>query len=849
MIIVDVSQLRAFLKRIFLFKGGLLGLEQGQAVMRFAITVPAFIYVYTVYFRHIWPAPLPPALIALIGYFLFTIGNMVVCFRATKHSPTRRVIATIADVSIVSTCMIALGRFGVPLTVLYLWLIIGNGLRYGVKSMMMSVALSMAGFAVTTSQTQIWQQEPIFVYAVFLMLILLPFYIAILVRELHKARLSAETANRAKSGFFARVSHDLRTPMNGIMATADILQKSRGLSAEHRELLNLIQDSAHVSLRQIDNVLDFAKLEAGRLSLDPHPFELRQLIAASVRMVANTAREKKLRLLETIAPETPNNLVGDLHHLRMVLMNLLANAIKFTSSGYVAIKIESVGATPETVTLRFCVHDTGIGIAPEALVHIWENFRQEHEQIARRYGGTGLGTTIAKQLVELMGGRIAAASTKGQGSQFWFEVPLARHTSEAGADVAHPVYRVLLLSEDPGLVDALRAALAPSEAMLFAVESAEDAYAAFARAARFGRSWNLVLVDDALIRRHGGQRCEALFMQSGGALETPMYLLTQSPCPDHELWARGYSGALPRGGTLPALAQLASAASPLDADPDADPRVVRVAPWIWRGVRKSVPRVLIADDNYTNRKVITMVLESAGFAVDAVADGESALQKLVVGDYKAVVLDLHMPEMNGADVVRQYTALSPGKTRPILMLSSDTTEAARTEAQQAGASVYLTKPIGSDVLIATLERLIEEHDVVPLTLEGEARARRLSDAPKVLDMEVLMDLERICKNTKAFSDVIKSFETEADTLSVRIDKAASGEQHATLAELTQAMKGLAANVGAVQMVQVCDRILTLSPQEAEAVNAAALTGELRAIYAVSRNALYELVYPSASSNG
>jgi HPt (histidine-containing phosphotransfer) domain-containing protein len=153
------------------------------------------------------------------------------------------------------------------------------------------------------------------------------------------------------------------------------------------------------------------------------------------------------------------------------------------------------------------------------------------------------------------------------------------------------------------------------------------------------------------------------------------------------------------------------------------------------------------------------------------------------------------------------------------------------------------------VLIATLERLIEEHDVVPLTLEGEARARRLSDAPKVLDMEVLMDLERICKNTKAFSDVIKSFETEADTLSVRIDKAASGEQHATLAELTQAMKGLAANVGAVQMVQVCDRILTLSPQEAEAVNAAALAGELRASYAVSRNALYELVYPSASSNG
>ena len=707
MVAVRTSYLRPIIQRMFLFQGGLLGLEQSQSFMRFAITVVAVTYVFTVYFQRFWPAPLTAPYFALIGYFIFTILNIVVCLRATTHSPARRLFATICDVFIVSTLMIALDRYGVPLVVLYLWLIIGTGLRYGVKPMMMSVMLSLVGFAIVTLRTDIWQQEAIFSYAIFVMMVLLPTYIAVLLGKLQKAIEVAETANRAKSEFFARVSHDLRTPMNGIMTATDILRKNRGLSAENKELLNLIQDSADVSLRQIDNVLDFAKLEAGRLALDPHPFELRQLIAASVRVVANTAREKKLRLLVTITPETPNHLVGDLHHLRMVLMNLLANAVKFTESGYVAIKVEPVAQSADVVTLRFSVHDTGTGIAPEALAHIWENFRQEHAQIARRYGGTGLGTTIAKQLVELMGGHISAASTKGQGSQFWFEVPLARHASVVEDDVVRPVYRVLLLSEDPGLVEALRGALAPSEAMLFAVDTPEDAYAAFARAARFGRSWNLVLVDDTLIRRHGGQHCEAVFMQSGGTLETSMYLLTQAPYHDHELWARGYSGALPRDETLPAIANLAITASPLDADPDADPRVVRVAPWIWRGVRKSVPRILIADDNYTNRKVITLVLESAGFAVDAVADGESALQKLVVGDYKAVVLDLHMPEMDGAEVVRQYAALSPGKTRPILMLSSDTTAASRTESEQAGASVYLTKPIGSNVLIATLERLIE----------------------------------------------------------------------------------------------------------------------------------------------
>ncbi len=847
MVAVRMLQLRSIIKRMLLFQGGLLGQEQAQALMRFVITTASVVYIYIVYFRHISPAPLPAALIALIGYLVFTMGHIVVSFRATKYSPVRTLIANIGDVVLISACMISLDKYGVPLIGLYLWITLANGLRFGVRPLVVSAILSLIGFVIVMTQTEIWQQEVVFGYAVLLMMVLLPAHNAVLLGILHKARLSAETANRAKSEFFARVSHDLRTPMNGIMTATDILRKSRGLSAEHKELLNLIQDSADVSLRQIDNVLDFAKLEAGRLTLDPHPFELRQLIAASVRLVANTAREKKLRLLVTIAPETPNHLVGDLHHLRMVLMNLLANAVKFTESGYVAIKVEPVVQSPEVVTLRFSVHDTGSGIAPEALPHIWENFRQEHAHIARRYGGTGLGTTIAKQLVELMGGRIAAASIKGKGSQFWFEVPLARHAAVMGDDVARPAYRILLLSEDTRLVDALRVAVAPSNATIFAVDSAEDVYAAFARAARFGRSWHLVLIDDAFVRRHGGLRCEAVFMDSGGAMETSMHLLTDVPYNDHELWGRGYGGALPRGENLPAIATLAITAAQRGTTSDEDPRIVRVAPWIWRGVRKSVPRILIADDNYTNRKVITMVLESAGYAVDAVADGESALQKLIVGDYKAVVLDLHMPEMDGAEVVRQYAALFPGRTRPIVILSSDATEASKAELARAGASVYLTKPVKSDVLVATLERLIEEHDVVPLTLSGEERAGQGDRAPIVLDMEVLADLEQICQDMKAFSDVIKSFETEADSMILRIDKAACGNRYERLAEIAQALKGIAANVGAVQMVQACDRILALSPLATDPMTAAALAEELRDAYAISRNALYALVYPAESS--
>jgi two-component system, sensor histidine kinase RpfC len=858
MVVIGASQPHRFIKGIIRQQAKQLRQDETEQAL-FRIAISALLLVFFLVTDGLTNGAMRPGItVAMFAMSIYVIFAVIILWWMYRFHPNRvalRLIMMGIDLSAISLALYFSGENGAVLFGVYLWVVLGNGFRYGKLYLYVGTAMCLTGFITVFALSDYWAAHRTMGSGWIVGLIILPLFVNRLINRLHvlveqanKASVAAETANRAKSEFFARMSHDLRTPMNGIMTTTDILRKSRGLSPENMELLNLIQDSAEVSLRQIDNVLDFAKLETGRLTLDPHPFVLRALIAASVRMVANTAREKKLRLLVTIAPETPNNLVGDLHHLRMVLMNLLANAVKFTESGYVAIKVEPVAQTPDAVTLRFSVHDTGIGIAAESLAHIWENFRQEHAQIARRYGGTGLGTTIAKQLVELMGGRISATSTKGKGSQFWFEVSLARHAAVADDAVARPAYRILLLSEDPRFVEAMRVAMAPSEATVFAVESAEDTYAAFARAARFGRSWNLVLIDDTYLRRHGGRRCEAVFMESGGALETSMYLLTEATYSDQELWTRGYSGALPRGVALPAIATLAVTTPPQEYTDEEDSRVVRVAPWIWRGVRKSVPRILMADDNYTNRKVITMVLETAGYAVDAVADGESALQKLVVGDYKAVVLDLHMPEMDGAEVLRQYISLFPGKTRPIVMLSSDVTEASKAELLRAGASVYLTKPVKSDVLVATLERLIEQYDVVPLTLSGEVRAAQESDhnPPRVLDMDVLADLEQVCKDTKELSDVIKLFETEADTMILRIDKAACENRCGRLLELAQALKGIAANVGAVQMVRVCDQILALSPQETDATTAVALTGELRDVYAISRNALYALVYPSES---
>lgn len=849
---VYISLLHFVIKRIFLFQDKQLrSNEIEQAFFRIVLSGLLFIFLLTTDWltNKTSPSGVIVALFLMGIYMFFAIIIFWWMHRYHPHKVALRFIMMGLDLSVISTGLYFSQEYGAVSFGIYLWVVLGNGFRYGKLYLYVGTAMCLTGFSIVFALSDYWAAHRIMGVGWIIGLTILPLFVNRLINRLHnlikeanEARLAADEANRAKSTFFARMSHDLRTPMNGILTATEILRKSQGLSIQHKELFNLIQDSADVSLRQIDNVLDFAKLEAGKLTVNPHPFELQQLIAASMRMISNTAREKKLRLLLTISPQAPKNVIGDAHHLRMVLMNLLTNAAKFTEAGYVALKVEPMAETPESITLRFSIHDTGIGMGPEALAHIWETFRQEHAHLTRRYGGAGLGTTIAKQLVELMGGRISATSTKGQGSLFWFEAPLLRHTSASAIPecALQMQQQVLLLSEDTDWVEALRAVVPPASAKIFAVDTAEDMYAAFARAARFGRSWQWVLVDDQLVRRHGGVRCEAIFMDTAQAVEAPVYLLTDAKYSDSALWERGYCGALPRVGDLAVVTALITMPSPFHTFTEEGPNVVRVAPWVWAGARQSVPKILIADDNYTNRKVIVMVLESAGYAVDAVADGESALQKLESGDYKAIVLDLHMPEMDGVDVMHRYTAMLPGKTRPVVILSSDTTELSKMELAMAGVSAYLTKPTQSNMLLSTLARLIEEQDVVPIVLQDEDTAQADKPPPQVLDMEVLADLERICKNSKELISVVKAFETEADTLMVRITKAVSAQRHKALIDAAQAMKGIAANVGAIRMVQICDRMLALAPQEAD-VQAAALVEELREAYLVSRNALHEII--------
>lgn len=829
-------------------RADMLGREQGQAVLRVAVATTILVYYFIANPGALdFGQGLPHWLIFLTMFLAFSLAIVFLAMRDRTSSVVRRVLANVADVSAVTFLMISTGETGAPLFVIYLWVTLGNGFRFGLAAMAVSAALSALGFGVVMAMSDIWRAHEVLATGIMSALIVLPAYTAHLIRQLHTARQRAEEASAAKSQFLARMSHELRTPLNGVQGTVDILRNSRRLATEERGLLDVIQESVDVSLRQIGSVLDFAKLEAGKLVLEKTDFDLHRLLNATVRMVRPAAAEKNLRLFTRISPEAPFRLVGDPHHLREILLNLLSNAVKFTEKGYVSVQVEPISVSPGETRLRFEIRDTGIGIAPEALEQIWESFTQEDTSTTRRYGGTGLGTTIAKQLVEMMGGRIAVSSIKGRGTVFWFEIPFRGEAGLSAADTAFPHGHVLLLSNSTELADRIQLLTQAGNGRLLVVASVTEAIAALARGIRLGNPWHILVVDEASII--GTARMRGLDELAARALEaqTPRYLLTDTQYDVEQLCESGYAGTLPRQPSVELLASALHASPHHDETKPNSPQVVRVEPWAWRRSARAARRILIADDNRTNRLILQQMLESTGYEVDTVADGEAALERLAAGVYKAAVIDLHMPGLDGIDLLRRYRLLHAGGKVPIVMLTADVTLDAKTECAEAGADAFLTKPVSADALFSMLDRLIQESDVHVLAPApgGSLETLPVTDEDKVLDVSVLAELDRLWRDPVRLAAIVEAFESESEALLTHIAEAAVTRNHPAFAEWVHALKGNAANVGAVQLMQACRRLEALGVLEFRR-EGGGMVRELRERFVLARQALRELTLPATT---
>ncbi len=437
MTILDVARMRSWLagKRETLL-GEVDRPEFEQSLLRVGIGGGVMFYLF-------WYALLDGAfdaretavLAVSVSFFVFSVALTIMIVQTKRVSVARRYVAMVADNTVTTFCLMRMGEGGAVIIGVYLFITFGNGFRYGRRYLHACQAMALGGFTAVLVFSDFWSQQLTIGLGFLMGLIVLPVYVGALTKRITEARRRADEASHAKGRFVANVSHEMRTPLNGVIAMADVLRET-DLNESQREIVETMTTSAQLLLAQIEDVLDMAKIEAGRAQIEIRPFDMGRVLSSTVKVIVPQARYKGIDVTTDVAPEVAGWFAGDSHHLRQVLLNLLSNAVKFTERGEIRLRARALDTTdPLAVRLRIEIQDSGIGIPESKQVAIFEPFTQADDSITRMYGGTGLGTTIARHLVNLMGGSIGVHSTPGTGSLFWIELTLPT-SAPAGIDLA-----------------------------------------------------------------------------------------------------------------------------------------------------------------------------------------------------------------------------------------------------------------------------------------------------------------------------------------------------------------------------------------------------------------------------
>jgi two-component system sensor histidine kinase RpfC len=398
-------------------------LEQFGLRVTIAAAVVLYLFWYSLSDGVVDPGELATLWVS-VAFFLFGIVMTAIILIVRGVSVVRRYIAIVVDNAVTTFCLSQMGEGGAVVIGAYLFITFGNGFRYGRAYLHVCQALSVAGFTYVLFTSEFWSQHFLIGVGFLIGLVILPIYVSVLSERIKQAKRRADEASQAKGRFVANVSHEMRTPLNGVIAMADVLRET-DLSETQREIVETMTTSAQLLLAQIEDVLDMAKIEAGRVQVESRPFDLPGTLSSTVKVIVPQARYKGIDVHTEVSARASRWFAGDSHHLRQVLLNLLSNAVKFTERGSIVVRADAIDtAKPRIKRVRLEVEDTGIGIAPEKQAKIFEAFTQADDSTTRVYGGTGLGTTIAKHLVTLMGGDIGVTSRPGEGSVFWVELDL-----------------------------------------------------------------------------------------------------------------------------------------------------------------------------------------------------------------------------------------------------------------------------------------------------------------------------------------------------------------------------------------------------------------------------------------
>jgi two-component system sensor histidine kinase RpfC len=775
------------------------GSEWEMAINRIAFCVVVGVYMLLVMPRDAVAVEQALAYVAISAALFMHIRG--------KPEPhvARRAVALITDIGFLSLTLYAGGEHAAILFPIYLWATLGNGFRFGVGWLYAAMALSAACFLAVILVTPFWRDQTHLATGLLIGIVAVPLYAATLIKKLSSARREAEAANAAKSIFLAGVSHELRTPLNAIIGMGTML-RSTTLDHQQRDMVRTVDGAARSLLSQIEGILDFASIEAGAAPVQVEAVELEHLLGEVDRLLASQAAEKGIELSLHFTARVPLRIQADPRHLTAILLNLGANALKFTEFGGVVVAVDATPLDSGGHRLRFEVSDTGIGIPLEAQSRIFESFAQADVDTLHRYGGTGLGLAICRRLVLAMGGTIGVDSRPGEGSTFWFEF-------FSGPSTATEL--------DLGRVTLLMLTMRGSDGSALA-----ERLQAGGHRIQVCDSGDAVLSE---LRRAPAQERRALLVVGAGPPpgfraphSLPVILATHEAPPGLPplLIRRLCRVRVSAEASDQELHNALFAALGTAQAPDArQPIPISAAP----------RRVLVVDDNQMNRRVLGTILERAGHRVLLATNGEDALDILDSSGVDCVLMDLNMPGMNGVEAVKLHRMASLGQRPvPIVALTADATSDAPERCLEAGFDAFLLKPMEPRILLELVDRLsaqAEAADERPIAAYGGMKIAAISEHPRyragagpALDQQIigrLLDLG----GPEFVAELAQDFLTDALAQLDAMIAAALARDILAFRAAAHGIRSIAANLGARAVEDGCQTAESLPPEEFAATGA------------------------------
>ncbi|MBI3056079.1 MAG: response regulator [Betaproteobacteria bacterium] len=813
--------------------------EHEQAMLRVLMGIGLLLYLLPDATKHStdWVYASGTYLVVMAAYMLAAFAVLAGILAWPGASPARRVIANVLDVAGVTFMMVFGEEYTAPLYGVYLWITFGTGFRFGSRYLVSSLVLSAVGFSIVLSVSNYWADNRLLGIGLLGGMVALSLYVLMLIKRLYEAIERAEAANLAKRKFISSVSHELRTPLNAIIGMNDLLCNTT-LNAEQSEMAGTMHGASRIMLSLIEDVLDFSKIEAGKITIESTDFDLHALLHSTLAIFSRQAAQKGLKLGVFVMPDVTHAVRGDAHHLRQVLVNLIGNAVKFTEQGEVRLAVSALTESQQSARLRFAVRDTGIGIPQAEHQRIFESFTQADSPGDRKHRGTGLGTTISKQLVDLMGGSIGLESAPGAGSTFWFDLPFTKQDVAAVESRARfKETRALLVGFPEEAQQALAADLRQWEMETSSAESLAIATARLSEAAALGRPYRVALVYADNASANIGDAATRLRAHDSGSLA----LILCAPRNAAALWSSRMPAEFASViGLPPEKRLLYNALHSVLAGAETAAGAISLADYYQRKEPTRSYRVLAADDDAINRTVLAKQLEMAGHTAKLVADGEQALDALGEADYDVVILDSHMPVMTGLEATRLIRVMQAGRAGvPIILFSADSTPETIQEATDAGVDVFLPKPVEASRLYATIEQLAEKRSREKARVVQAIAPSQLAHAP-LLNTKTLRDLEQMSQDPQFVDQLVQMFGEDSSQLLMKIEETLSRHRHEEFKTHVHALKGSALNLGAERLFAHCTRIGALN-YRALSASAGSVAAETRTIVTQTQAALADYV--------